>query len=423
MPEGQRQPTRPLRWDERRFLFVLGFPALGIALAYTLVTTYLPVLINELSGPTVTGILIGGEGLFALFVPVFAGGLSDQLRTRLGGRLPVVLAGALVCVLALVLIPLAARSLVGLGIALALFFVGYFCYYTPYYALYPDLVPEEVRGRSQGFQGTLRSAGLLAALSGGGFLLALWWPLPFLVGAAAIVAVTIGLYFGVISGRGQGRGRPAQDRGFQAALHLLRGDVRIRRLFLGNACWEGALAALRTFAVLYFTVGLGLSLTKASGTLTLVGIAALVAAPVAGKLADRYGHRRVMRLAIWVFALGLIPAVLTTNMLYVVAVIPVAFAAVVLMTLPYALLMGLLPPDNAHGTGAGLFGLSRGVGVIVGPLLAGIAADVLDAVPVFTLAETDGYSAIFAVAAVLLFVSLPLLRGTLQDNPPSVSTL
>lgn len=409
--EQRNRGVQPLRWDERRFLFVLGTPALGIALAYTMVTTYVPVLINDLSGPTVTGILIGGEGLFALVVPVFVGGLSDRLRTRIGGRLPLVLVGCVLAVLALVAMPLAADSLVWMAAALAVFFIGYFTYYAPYYALYPDLVPKQMRGRSQGFQGTLRSAGLLVALGGGGFLLSIGRPWPFLVGAVAVLVVTAGLYAGVLSRLGRDDGRLDQAGIITSSMDLLRADEGIRRWFVANACWEAAIAALRTFVVLYLTIGLGLSLAKASGALALVGVAAILAAPVAGKLADHYGHRRVMSLAVWVFAIGLLTAVFTTDLAFLGAVIPVAFAAVVLMTLPYALLMGLLPDDRGtHGTSAGLFGMSRGVGVIVGPLLAGIAADLLDSVPVLTLARTDGYSAIFAVAALLLFASIPNLR-------------
>lgn len=406
-----------LSWPERRFQFSLALPAFGIALAYTLVSTYAPVLINELSGPAVTGLLIGGEGLFALLIPMLAGGRSDKLDTRLGGRVPLILGGGVLAVIALILLPLAAGSIALLAAALAVFFVGYFTYYTPYYALYPDLVPHRARGRSLGFQGTLRSAGMLTGLGSGGYLLSLWQPLPFTVGAVAMTVFTAGLYF-AIRGRRWGR-QDRQDKqrssthsGFRAGLSLLQRDRRIRAWFFGNACWEGAVAALRTFAVLYFTVGLGLSLRGASSVLVVVGIGAILAAPAAGKLADKYGHRRVMRLGLWVFALGLAPALITTSTAFAIAIVPVAFAAVVLMTLPYALLMGLLPEREEHGVGAGLFGMSRGIGVLSGALLAGFATDLMENVSVLTFEETQGYSAIFVVAATLLLASRPLLRRT-----------
>jgi Na+/melibiose symporter-like transporter len=42
----------------------------------------------------VIGVLIGGEGLLALGLPVLVGAWSDRLRTRIGGRLPFVLVAA-----------------------------------------------------------------------------------------------------------------------------------------------------------------------------------------------------------------------------------------------------------------------------------------------------------------------------------------
>lgn len=156
-----------LSWKQRRLLALLGLPAFGVAPAYTVVTTYLPVLIERLSGPAVTGILIAGEGLFALFLPVVVGQWSDSLRTSLGGRMPFMFAAAALAVPALVVMPLGSDSLIIISAALTVFFVAYFVYYSPYYALFPDMVPEDMRGRSQGTQGALRSAGLLLALVGG----------------------------------------------------------------------------------------------------------------------------------------------------------------------------------------------------------------------------------------------------------------
>lgn len=394
-----------MSWAQRRFLFVLGVPAFGLALAYTMVTTYVPVLLDELSGPFTTGLLLGAEGVLALVVPVLAGAWSD----RSPSRLPVVITGAVVTVAALLLIPAGAGSLLWISVFVGVFFVGYFVYYTPYYALYPDLVAPEARGRSQGFQGGLRSVGLLLALAGGGYLLGRWATLPFLVGAVALGAATVAL-FPALRGAPRTPPRPAgSGTGFRAAARMVRGDPAIRNWAVVNACLEAALGALRTFVVLYLTVGLGFSLGGASGALVLVGLSAVLAAPVAGKFADRFGARRVMSVSVAVFAAGLTVPLLTTDTVFVAAVIPVAFAAVVLMTLPYAILMKLMP-EAEHGVSAGLFGLSRGVGIIVGPLLAGLAASALATTPVLTFADTEGYSAIFAVAVGLLLIGLAFLR-------------
>lgn len=421
---GDREEGERLSSSQRRFLLVLGLPAFGIALAYTVVTTYVPVLLSQFSGPAVTGFLIGAEGALALTIPVLVGTWSDSLRSGIGGRLPFVLAGAALIVPALIVLPLMAGSLLGIAVVLGVFFAAYFVYYAPYYALYPDLVPDQAYGRAQGFQGGLRSGGMLLGLAGGGFLLGLWQPLPFVVGAVAVAGVTALLYFRVRGRVGQvGGGRPTLSgrgrNGFVVDWQMLRDNSSMRNWAVANACWEAAIASLRTFVVLYFTVGLGFSLFGASSALALVGLAAVVAAPISGKLADRYGPRPVMHVAVWGFALGVIPPLVSTNTYFIAAIVPVAFAAVALMTLPYTLLMTLLPEDSQHGAGASLFGLSRGVGVIAGPLLAGLAAEFLveiDGVPVLTFAETKGYSAIFGVSMLLLLVSIPLLRRVATDD-------
>jgi hypothetical protein len=111
-----------------------------------------------------------------------------------------------------------------------------------------------------------------------------------------------------------------------------------------------------------------------------------------------------MRAAAWVYAIGLLPPLFFHSGWLIVAVVPAAFAAGVIMTLPYAEVMGLLESEH-HGAAAGVFGFSRGVGTMLGPVLAGIAVTVLKG----PLASTQGYAAVFGVASVAVFVSLVCL--------------
>jgi len=408
---GTAEGARPLTWAQRRFLFALALPACGLSLAYTLVTTYGPVLLQDVSGPTVTGALIGMEGVLALFVPLLIGGASDRLHTSIGGRLPFIIGGACLAVAALVLLPLGPSKLLWVGLCLAAFFVAYFAYYVPYSALFPDLVPRTALGRSQGFQGTLRSVGLLVGMAFGGVWLAVWQPLPFVIGAAVVAVVTCCLFVLVRRQEVEEHHHVQQHRGVREALTMVRSDERVRHWMIANTCWEAALGSLRTFVILYFTTGLGLSLHTTSAALALVGLGALLAAPVAGKLADHYGSRRVIRVATWIFIAGLLPTQFSTSSLYILAIVPVTFAAVVMMTLPYAILVDMLPQRRDHGAGAGLFQLSRGFGIILGPLLAGVATETTDVLDgPFTYAETSGYSAVFGVSAVFLLISVAFVH-------------
>src|SRR3954453_22445854 len=140
---------RPLSGDERRAVAMLGIPTLALALSVTVITTYLPVVAEGFGGSTVTiGVIIGIEGLVALWLPLLAGTWSDRLRTPLGGRLPFLLAGTPALVVALVALGLV-QSIGLAALLLLLFFGAYFACYEPYRALYPDLIDDDNAGRAQ----------------------------------------------------------------------------------------------------------------------------------------------------------------------------------------------------------------------------------------------------------------------------------
>src|SRR3954469_4790907 len=131
-----RGSERALSADEKRVTAILGVPTLALALAVTLVTTYLPVIAREFVGSRlVIGLIVGIEGLIALWLPLLAGAWSDRLRTPLGGRLPFLLGAS-----PFVVAGLAAMGAVGsvktLAAAALVFFLGYFIAYEPYRALY-----------------------------------------------------------------------------------------------------------------------------------------------------------------------------------------------------------------------------------------------------------------------------------------------
>lgn len=124
-----------------------------------------------------------------------------------------------------------------------------------------------------------------------------------------------------------------------------------------------------------------------------------------GKLVDRYGRVRIIRIALRVYGVGLLVPLLTATPLLIVPAIPlIAFGGGVTMTLPYALLMPMMPPEQ-HGSVTGLYSISRGVGIMLGPLLAGIAVQ-LGSGP---LSGTHGYAAIWLVASAAILGSLRLL--------------
>jgi len=408
-------PATPSAPDVGRLLRTLALPTFGLALAMSVLTTYAPVLLGEKtdSGAAI-GLAIGAEGIFALFLPVLVGSLSDRTSSRLGRRLPYAVFAAPLLVAPLVLLPFSG-SYAGTVALVSLFFVGYFVYYPPYQAMFAELVPASHTGRAVGIQGVARGLGLGAALVGGGFLLSAWAPLPFLLGGAAVVLTTIALV------RGTPRAArpevavadPPRGPGVRA---LLRERPDIRAFAAANLLWEMSFMGLKTFIVLYVIKGLGESLTTATAVIGVVAGSYVVAALFTGRLADRVGLMRLLRVSIWVYGAGLLFAATLHDLGPMLVALPVvALAGAVLMTLPYGILMRI-SPAGSEGAVSGLFNLSRAVGVIAGPIAVGAAIDL--GAPLFE--ATAGYGAMWVAVGLPIVLSLaflPAIAGERAAEP------
>lgn len=388
----------------RPLLVLLALPTFGLALAISTLTTYGPVILIKLAeSPTVVGALIGGEGALALVVPITAGAISDRLPpSPLGRRLPFVLLGAPLAAAALVLLPFS--SSIGIaGAAVLVFFVGYYVYYPPYRALYADLLPRRLYARAQAGQAIARGAGLGFALLVGGLLLGLWQPLPFLIAAGILAATTIAL---LPVFRLQSRCSNAAVPYQAASLRILLKSPGLRVFGVVNALWEFSFAGLKSFIVLYVVRGLGLSAAVASAVIAVVAVAYIVGAPLAGWLADRYGLLRVLRLASLVYGAGLLIGVLPHTLPPLLIGLPVvALAGAIVLTLPQALAFSLAPVGS-EGAAAGLQDFSRGIGVVLGPIVVGAAIGISE--PLFT--STHGYASMWPVIGLPVLVAAFLLK-------------
>jgi MFS family permease len=394
---------RTLARSEWRVLVILGVPTFALALAITTVSTYLPVLAEDFSASSIViGLLIGGEGLMALWLPLVVGSWSDRLRTPLGSRLPFIIAATPPLVIALAVLGFV-HSIALAAVVVAVFFVGYFVAYEPYRALYPDLVDHEIAGRAQSTQALFRGLGTFLALLGGGLLISISDPLPF-IAAAVVVAACMGAFAATgvrYRRRERSRGEPDVVETAIRVADLLRCcENRLRAFLAANALWELALAALKTFVVLYVTETLGFSLAGSSGVIAAAALIVLVGAVVSGPLGDRFGRVLVMRWSLALYGLGLlVPFATTATAPLLVAVPLIAFGGGVTMSLPYALLIPMMPA-GAHGAVTGLYSLSRGIGISLGPLLGGVAIE----------AAGENYRWVWLVCSAAIIASIIVMR-------------
>ena len=393
------QPLRGLIWS-------LGLGAFGLAWSITTVAAYLPPLLRQFTdSTTLIGLVLAAEGGFAVFLPLLVGPLSDATQMPFGRRRPFMLLalGPMAVTLALVAFM---HSLGSAALALFGFFFAYYIYEPPYRGLYPDRLPDTYFGRAQGVQHLYRGAALGGALVGGGFLLEVWEPFPFVL-AAGITLAACGAV--VVLVREEGLGPPEYERlrTFLAApLRVVRREKNVRRFLVANTAWEATFAGMRTFVVLYIIDGLDQPLYVSSTVLAVVAGGYVVAAALATRFGDHWGLGNVILGASVVYGLGLLSAACATawHWWYYGLIFPVAMAGGTVMTLAWGLLFKVIPTGD-RGTITGLAVTTRGVGLLVGPLAAGAAIDISRPY----LEATDGYAVVWPAVAIPILAVIPLV--------------
>jgi MFS family permease len=398
----------------RGLVWILGLGAFGLAFSITTTAAYLPPLLARFTdSKTMIAAVLAAEGVFALTLPLVIGPWSDTFQTPMGRRRPFMLAALGPMGFCLALIAFMPNIWTATLIVLA-FFCAYYVYEPPYRGLYPDVLHESMYGRSQGVQHVMRGIALGIALVGGGFLFHVWRPAPFLLAAAATTAACGAAIVLVQEAPGEGSRVFRGVRSYvQTSWRVLHEVPEVRRFLLANAAWEGTFAAMRTFVVLYITVGLGQPLSTSSAVLATVAVGYVLAALGSGPLGDRFGLARVIFFASFVYGAGLLVAgfAQTWNDWYYGLILPVAVAGGTVMTLSWALLFKLMPAQH-RGAIAGLATTTKGVGLLVGPLVAGVMIDVLSPY----LKKTQGYGVLWPVCAVPVLAAIPLVASLIQHE-------
>jgi MFS family permease len=404
----------PLPQRRRRLAWVLGLGAFGLAFSLTTTAAYLPPLLEKFTeSRTLIALVLGSEGIFALTLPLVIGPWSDTFQTPMGRRRPFMLVALPPFAFCLALVAFMPRLWL-MTLLLLAFFFAYYVYEPPYRGLYPDLLPESEYGRSQGIQHLLRGLAIGFGLVGGGFLFSIWHPAPFLIAA---VVVTMACAVPIVFVREPVGATSRVFEGVRAYLahswEIFRREPEVRRFLVCNSAWEGTFAGARTFAVLYITRGLHQSFMVSNAVLACVAGGYVVAALFAGRLGDRFGLARVIYYASFVYGAGLLAGGLAQqwHAWYLALIFLVAIAGGAVMTLAWGLVFKLMPAEH-RGTISGLATTTKGVGLIIGPIAAGVVIDLLAP----HLRDTDGYQVLWPILGIPILAVIPLVRHMMRHE-------
>ncbi len=400
-----------------RSMLVLTLPTLGFATALSLVTTYLPLILERYTrSATLIGFAIGGEGIFSALIPLFVGVVSDRIWTkRWGRRRPFMIYAGPFMAASLMLAPFQAGYL-PIAVSTFVFFAAYHFYTSPYQSLLPDVTPASSHGRVQGFQSFLRGGGMFLGMVVAGILFYRWEPLPFIMCSMLILVFTYLTVSKVHEPEPDPATVPQHRRGIWEEMKQVWTSTRehkdIQRFMVATFLWESTLAGLRPFIMLWFIYSLGATAQTGALLLGLVGVTYMVAGLASGYLADRFGRSFIMRIGLWVYLAGCLVGTFITDYTWAFMFLPVfGLGGSIVLTLPYAILIRLMPKEHV-GQFTGMFSMMRGLANIIAPLVAGGAIDIAGKY----LPVGRQYSVIWLVSAIMIAVSLFFFRGSDRDD-------
>ena len=146
-----------LKLNTKRTLFI-GFSFFTILMLWQVYNYYCPMFLEELLNSTfgsgnyeyLIGIIMALDNILALFMLPIFGALSDKTKTKLGKRMPYIIVGTIVSLIAFPFIPFLyiKNTLIGVALMMGLILIAMNIYRSPSVALMPDVTPKPLRAQA-----------------------------------------------------------------------------------------------------------------------------------------------------------------------------------------------------------------------------------------------------------------------------------
>lgn len=148
--------------------FFIGLAFMSISAFWQLYDGIIPLILKHTFqiGDTLAGAIMAIDNVLALFMLPLFGALSDRISTRIGKRMPFILGGTALAVVAMLLLPWADNlvSLPFFALALMLTLIAISTYRSPAVALMPDVTPKPLRSKANGIINLMGALGAIFSL-------------------------------------------------------------------------------------------------------------------------------------------------------------------------------------------------------------------------------------------------------------------
>jgi multidrug resistance protein len=330
--------------------------------AYSVAFPVLPDYARQLgASPTVVGLLFASFGVTLLAVSLPMGAMSD----RIGRKVPLV--GGLLILSAASVLFAVARTLPWLFVARLLQGAGDAITWVVGFALIADLYEPDRRGRVMGLVMSGTSFGVMIGPSIGGWLYEIGGiALPFVAVAAAAALIGIAFLF-----------LPLPEAGRRESGVAILSVLRVPAV---AACAAAVVAGASTLAMLeptlpmFLSARLGLDPARIGLLFGLAAIASVALPPIYGRLADRWGGRRLTHLGLLLTAATLPWLALSWDFRSATVFTMLVWIMAALIITPSLAYMAEAVSEagvEAYGVAYGAYNVAWACGLLAGPALGG----------------------------------------------------
>lgn len=329
---------------------LIGLAFLSISAFWQMYDNIIPLILKnsfEL-GETITGVIMAADNVLALFLLPLFGLLSDRTDTKIGKRMPFIIAGTVLSVVFLLILPAADRSrnLTLFIVVLFLTLLSMGLYRSPSVALMPDLTPKPLRSKGNaiinlmGAVGGVYSLIMIQILVGKG-ITPDYFPLFFSVALLMVICVAI-LFLTVKETKISQAVMPETENNASepGKSSKLSPEVKRSLIFMLSsiALWYIAYNAVTTAFSRYATHIWGMENGGYASCLMVATVAAIVSYIPIGAISSRIGRKKTILVGVAMLAFCYLCATFYNNyhvtMNFFFGIIGFAWAAINVNSFP-----------------------------------------------------------------------------------------
>lgn len=397
--------------------FLVGFAFLSICAFWQLYDNVIPLILKNTFkiGDTLSGALMAADNVLALFMLPLFGGISDRTKTKIGKRMPFILAGTAVAAAAMNFLAFADKNenlwlfLACLGLTL----VAMATYRSPAVALMSDVTPKQLRSKANAIINLMGTVGGLFSL----VLIMILMPdsgkvdyTPFFGAVSALMVFAVVVLFATVKENKLVAEREELEKLYPTEddLEAQSGNAEFskevktsfRRILFSIFFFFMAYNAVTTSFSKYVQSYLGLAGGGFASNLMVATVAATIAYIPIGAITSKVGRKKAVLGGIALMAVSFFAAsfykAYHPSMMAIIIAMGIGYASIIVNTLPMVVEMS---KGSDIGKYTGIYYTFSMSAQIITPILSG------------ALLEYVGYFTLFPYAVVCLLVSFALMLG------------